>query len=173
MEKKAQVYTLIWDNGFVLKSDDKPSQNKIFLFMDEESKYMRLTYPSSIDFITRRTLERQLRQIQKRGFLLENENLRIGQGYEYQMEEDREDSPSTLKDVSLEKSLDSTEDADFTKIENMIRDIKLIWIHKRTGEGSDMADSLENGQPSYFVSFLASNYQKLNILINSLPDNIS
>ncbi len=173
MEKKTQVYTLIWDNGFVLKNDEKQSQNKIFLFMDEESKYMRLTYPSSIDLITRRTLERQLRQIQKRGFFLEKENLRIGQGYEYQMEEDRDVSPSSLKEHSLEKSPDSTEAEDFPKIVPLIREIKQIWIHKRTGEGSDMADSLENGQPSYFVSFLASNYQKLNILINSLPDNLS
>ncbi|MHA1946070.1 MAG: hypothetical protein ACXAC6_03300 [Candidatus Hodarchaeales archaeon] len=173
MEKRVEIYTLIWEDGFYLKNDEKPSKNKIFLYIDEESKYMRLTYPSSIDLITRRTLERQLRQIQKRGFLIENDNLRIGQDFEYQVEEDREDIPSTRQNKTLEKSQETAGNEDILKIEELIREIKQIWIHKRTGEGSDMADSIENGQPSYFVSFLASNYQKLNILINSLPNKIS
>ncbi len=172
MGKNAQIYTLIWDDGFLLKSDEKPVQNKIFLFIDEESKYMRLTFPSSTDLITQRNLERQLRQIQKRGFFIDKLKLRIGQEFEYQMEEDREALSSTPRIKSQEKSQESTGNEEIIKIGRLIREIKQIWIHKRKGEGSDMTDSLEDGQPSYFVSYLVSDFQRLNILISSLPDKI-
>ena len=173
MNNNPQVYTLIWENEFVLKNDEKSSQNNIFLFIDGESKYMRLTYPSSIDLITRRNLERQVRQIQKRGFFIDKLHLRIGQNFEYHMEEDREVTLSTLKDIPPIKIPELAETEDIKKLEQLIQEIKQIWIHKRKGEGADMTESLENGQPSYFVSFLASDYQKLNILISSLPNMIS
>ncbi|MCK4848410.1 MAG: hypothetical protein KAT16_05260 [Candidatus Heimdallarchaeota archaeon] len=172
MGKNEQIYTLVWDDGFLLKNDEKPIQNKIFLYIDKESKYMRLTYPSSIDFLTRRNLERQLRQIQKRGFFIEKLKIRIGQDFEYQMEEDREASPSTPQIKSQEKSQESTENENLIKLGQLISEIKRIWIHKRKGEGSDMTDSLKDGQPSYFVSYLDSDFQRLNILISSLPDKI-
>jgi hypothetical protein len=168
-----QVYTLIWDDGFLLKGENKSSQSNILLFIDEESKYMRLTYPSTTDLITRRNLERQVRQIQKRGFFLENKNSRIGRDFDYQMEEERETISSTPKVDQVEKIQGIAESIDIPRLEQLMRDIKQIWVHQRIGEGSDMTDSLENGQPSYFVSFLTSNYQKLNILISSLPDRLS
>lgn len=132
---------------------------------------MRLTYPSDTDLLTRRNLERQLRHIQKRGFFIEALNLRIGQDNEYQMEEDRE-TTSIPKTKFQDEKKEASENENNQKIQNTINEIKRIWIHKRKGEGTDVADSLEDGQPTYFVSYLLSDYQRLNILINSLPDKM-
>lgn len=167
MDKKSKIYTLFWDDNFVLMNKEKTSDNDIFLYIDEESKYMKLTFPSNIDLITRRNLERQLRQIQKRGFLIEELNKRIGKEFEYHIDEEIEDSQKVEIKEKISKS------TDIEKLEQLILEIKQIWIHKRKGEGVDMTDSLENGQPSHFVTFLTSNYQRLNILISSLPNSIS
>lgn len=172
MKKDMQIYTLIWDDMFKLESNDNHSQNEIFLYIDEESEYMRLTYPSSTDLITRKKLEGQLRQIQKRGFLIIDKNLRVGQNFEYYMDEDREIQSSNKKIQEIPLTKDNNINDTITKLEKQLIEIKKIWIYKRTSEGTDSMNSVEVGQPEHYITFLASDYQKLNIMINNLPEKI-
>ena len=36
LEKTAEIYTLVWEDEFILKSDEKPSQSNIFLYSNKK-----------------------------------------------------------------------------------------------------------------------------------------
>ena len=58
------------------------------------------------------------------------------------------------------------------QVESTIKIIKQIWIHKRTYEGTDLMNQEEYGQPEKCVQFRASDFEKLDVKIRSLPDSI-
>ncbi len=173
---KSQIYTFIWNDDFILvDNEEKPSSEDIILYIDDESQYMRLTYPSSTSLILRTKLQSKLAFIQKRGLWIERLNQRVGKGYEFHV--DLESSSSTLHDQTSAGSTPSSDDNDqennmISSIESGIRIVKQIWMHKRTHEGTDLMNQEKYGQPEKYVQFRASDFEQLDIKIRSLPDSI-
>jgi hypothetical protein len=171
MESKPTIYTFIWNDEFVLLDDkEKPTPDDIILYIDEESQYMRLTYPSTTKNIIRTKLQSKLLFIQKRGLWLDRSNQRIGKDYEFHI-----DSESSQNDnlTSLQATDVFNQETKINQqIESAIKIIKQIWIHKRTFVGTDSMNREEYGQPEKYVQFRASDFEKLDIQIRNLPDSI-
>ncbi len=176
MKTEQSVYTFVWNDDFILLEEgEKPSLNDIVLYIDEESQYMRLIYPSSTNNIIRTKLQSKLMFIQKRGLLIESLNQRVGKNYEFHIDSESLSTPISqngISENSLSPSASSQESEINKQIESTIKIIKQIWIHKRTHDGTDLINQEEYGQPEKYVQFRASDFEKLDIKIRSLPDSI-
>lgn len=173
---KPTVYTFVWNDEFILLDEkEKPSSVDIVLYIDEESQYMRLTYPSSTTNIIRTKLQSKLMFIQKRGLWIETLNQRVGEGYEFHVDAESPamaNSQTGVSESSLSAGVSQQETEINQQVESTIKIIKQIWIHKRTYEGTDLMNQEEYGQPEKCVQFRASDFEKLDIKIRSLPDSI-
>ena len=170
------VYTFVWNDEFVLlDKEEKPSSADIILYIDEESRYMRLTYPSSTKNIVRTKLQSKLMFIQKRGLWIESRNQRVGQGFDFHIDSENPtiaNSQHGVSESSLSADGSKKETKISQKVETTIKIIKQIWIHKRTYEGTDLMNQEEYGEPEKYVQFRASDFEKLDIKIRSLPDSL-
>lgn len=173
---KPTVYTFVWNDEFVLlDKKEKPSPSDIVLYIDEESQYMHLTYPSSTKKIVRTKLQSKLMFIQKRGLWIERLNQRVGKDYEFHIDSESPTIPNSQNGVfesSLSADVSNHEAEINQQVESAIKIIKQIWVHKRTYEGTDLVNREEYGQPEKCVQFRASDFEKLDIKIRSLPDSI-
>jgi len=173
---KPNVYTFVWNDDFVLlDKKEKPLPVDIILYIDEESQYMRLTYSSSTKNIIRTKLQSKLMFIQKRGLWIESLNQRVGKGYEFHIDSESLAIPNSQNGVSeslLSVDASNQETEINQQVESTIKIIKQIWIHKRTYEGTDLMNQEEYGQPEKCVQFRASDFEKLDVKIRSLPDSI-
>ncbi|MFW9902741.1 MAG: hypothetical protein ACFFFH_00295 [Candidatus Thorarchaeota archaeon] len=172
MVSKPTVYIFVWKDEFVLLDEkEKPTPNDIVLYIDEESRYMRLTYPSSTKNIIRTKLHSKLLFIQKRGIWLERLNQRIGKDYEFHIDSGSSQNEELPSPLATDASNQETQINQ--QIKTAIKIIKQIWIHRRTFEGTDSMNQEQYGQPEKYVQFRASDFEKLDIQIRNLPDSIA
>lgn len=176
MVNESTVHTFVWKDEFVLlDKKEKLSPTDIILYIDEESQYMRLTYPSSTKNIIRTKLQSKLLFIQKRGLLIEGLNQRVGKDYEFHIDSESLTIPNSQNGVfesSLSTDASNQEIEKIQQVESAIKIIKQIWIYKRTYEGTDSMNQEKYGQPEKFVQFRASDFEKLDIKIRNLPDSL-
>ncbi len=74
---------------------DETSDSDIILDIKEEANQIIMRVKNDCGFVIRRTAERQIRGIQKSGFLT-SDNQRIGEGYELVIEGEGGDVPDRL-----------------------------------------------------------------------------
>jgi hypothetical protein len=100
MGSKDIVLTCVWssDDFVVIDSKTKPTSDEAVLKIDEGSEKISIQIPSEFSLIKKKIIERRVQSISKAGFAIPNTSLRIGGGFQIEMETSEE-----IPDVLLQE----------------------------------------------------------------------